>query len=322
MNSDFDTATVCPTVHFNEDMTLGRWDMQIKLPGFLNFFASITIITMKYPKSVMNDYTAYWDTVIREWAETGEIPASEAFWFSEQGHLGLHPKLMPEPYWGDIDSSSVVLVNMNPAGAGSESPSDISHRANRDNPSTLCGLMSGDYGAVARSFPLLGGLPFGYAGSDWWLRRVQWLDQLGIRSRRRPFAIELCAWHSPKWKGARYSHRKPLAIHRYIRDIFGPALRRALRGSDEHLVMCVGSEFARSVFPLVWPGMREITGEIVGSPYPVPGNARQFRVFHIPGEGHAICTSARGSNGIPSVDVFGTKEKEIYTKIHNTYPEV
>lgn len=269
----------------------------------------------------MSDYISYWNEVIAEWTVCGEIPASESFWFTEQQHLGLYRNLMPEPYWGDIDCNSVVILNMNPAGADVESPSDPCHRENCNNPDTVCELMSGNYSEVACSFPILKDkdeLPEAlkqYGGRYWWRKRVEWLNHFEINSSRQPFAIELCAWHSPKWYRGRYSHMRYPRIRKYIEDVFGPALKRALRGSEYKLILCVGSEFARYVFPMIWPEIEEMSLNIEGWPRPKKGNAREFHVYSIPGEGHIITTSARGSNRLPSASKFGDIEKKIIDKI-------
>ena len=85
-----------------------------------------------------DSFLDFWDNCIRDWAETGEIPASESFWFDEQRHQALHSCLMPEPYWGDIDDNSVVLVNFNPAGSVSEDITDTCHLVNKHDRSTVC----------------------------------------------------------------------------------------------------------------------------------------------------------------------------------------
>lgn len=264
------------------------------------------------------DFISYWDNVSRQWAESGEIPCTERFWFEEQRHLKLHTQLMPEPYWGDIDCSSVVFLNMNPAGAAEERPEDTCHHANRADKSTVCGLMANDYSAIASKFPISEGeFPIDYDGIKWWRRRVEWAKHFGIHSERRPFAIELCAWHSRKWTGGKYNRKMYPEIYRYISEIFAPALRRAIRDAETHLILCVGSEFARSVLPLVWPEIEDVTTETIGDISPVEDNARQFQVFRIPREGHVVCTSAQGSNGLPSEKVFGNLENLIYNKTRN-----
>lgn len=261
-----------------------------------------------------DSFTDYWDRVIRDWAQTGEIPDSESFWFDEQRHLALGSRLMPEPYWGDIDNNSVVLLNFNPAGSGSENITDTCHLVNKNDPSTVCGLMSSHYSDIARSFPLLDEFPIEYAGSRWWKKRVRWVSRFVSDTHRNPFAMELCAWHSKKWSRGKYG-TKFKALESYIRDYFGPWLERALLGSENRLILCVGAEFADNVFPKIWPDIEDITMETFGRQQPVEGNSRRYRIFMIPGKGYAVCTFARGSNVIPSQTAFGDTEKRIINKI-------
>ena len=272
----------------------------------------------------MDDFFEYWDKILKYWREEeGRIPKSQKFWFDEQNHLGLHRLLMPEPYWGNIDNNSVVFINFNPAGAETATPDDDSHISQKENPEKVCGWLSPEYSKVAVSFPLLANDPEDYKhykGAEWWQKRVKWMNQFGIEDNDvKPFAIELCAWHSKKWTGGKYQSKlnSDPEIKTYIKEQFGPWLERALKGSEYHLALCVGKEFADNVIPLIWPESRDITKEITGKidHTIVNGNARKFWVFAIDGLGHIICTSAQGSNNIPSSAIFGQHEKNIFEKI-------
>lgn len=256
------------------------------------------------------DYIEYWDNQIKVWKECGLVPPEEKFWFEEQ-NLKLHANLIPEPYWGDIDCNSVVFVNLNPGAQEEEEVENECHRCKCNDESTPCGYLSTNYSEKVRLFPLLEENPIiNYSAAEkWWKKRVTWLDHFGLESDRRPFAMELCAWHSKKWRGANY--KKP-AIHQYISEIFGPALERAIRGSEFRLALCVGSEF-NLLIPEIWPDAQNITNDIIT--IKVEGNSRKFNVWSIPGVGHIISTSAQGSNGIPSKKLFAELEQEIMRKI-------
>ncbi|MDE6693009.1 MAG: hypothetical protein K2K05_06440, partial [Muribaculaceae bacterium] len=257
--------------------------------------------------------------VLKYWREEGRVPNSQKFWFEEQSHLNLYSELMPEPYWGDIDNNSIVFINFNPAGAEIVSHIDDSHISQRDNSDKVCGWLSPEYSKVAISFPLLADKSEHYRcykGAEWWQKRVQWMKQFGIEDNEvKPFAIELCAWHSPKWKGGKYqSKRKQYpAINAYIKEKFGPWLERAIKGSKYKLALCVGKEFADNVIPLIWSSEKcsVWTPEIPA----IDNNARKFRIFKIDGVGHIICTSAQGSNKNPSPEIFSDYEKKIYATI-------
>ena len=262
----------------------------------------------------MTEFYKYWDEVLKSWRMDGEIPESQKFWFEEQGHLNLHSELMPEPYWGDIDNNSVVFINFNPAGAEYVNADDSSHIIHKDNPKEVCGWLSPEYSKVAKTFPLLDKkTPVVYEGADWWKERVKWLSQFGIEEPDlRPFAIELCPWHSKKWIGGKYRSKTNCfpEINAYIKEYFGPWFQRAMKGSKYHLALCIGKEFAEYVIPTIWPTCRY---QIIKEDFiPVDGNARKFWIFKIKNLGHIICTSARGSNKIPSSETFEEWEKETF----------
>lgn len=263
----------------------------------------------------MNDIEEYWNKIIESWLKDGVIPESESFWFEEQKHLKLHKTLMPEPYWGDIDHNSVVFVNLNPACAEIVTEDDTSHIAQKDNKQSVCGYFGENYSERAKSFPLLGQMQFEYDGAEWWKKRVKWLNHFGLESDRQPFAIELCGWHSKGWSRAKYSNKKRFPqLESYIKEKFGPWLERALRGSQYHLALCIGKEFVEKVIPIIWPNYENIP--VFKSYCPIEGNTREFRIVRIPGVGHIICTSVRGSNGLPSMAVFGQKEADIIKKLN------
>ena len=269
----------------------------------------------------MNEFFEYWDNVLKYWREEdGRIPESQKFWFEEQSHLKLHSQLMPEPYWGDIDNNSVVFVNLNPAGAEVEKTNDTCHINLKDDPSTVCGYVSGNYSGVAKSFYPLEKDSIYTDAAKWWKSREKWIDQFELDTYGlKPFAIEVCPWHSNKWTGGKYqsTRNKYPKIKTYMKEMFGPWLERALKGSKYHLALCVGKEFAESIIPLIWPNAQDITKKVTGKTDHtiVNGNARKFWVFAIDGLGHIICTSAQGSNKIPSSEIFGKDEKEIIEKI-------
>lgn len=268
---------------------------------------------------------AYWDEVIDTWRENKEIHPSQKFWFEKQHHIKLYPDQLPEPYWGDIDCNSVVFINFNPGGKHNQCKWD-----KKTDTNTICGHLSYNYSEKVKTFALLDEDDFykqkgkdgvsDYEGSKWWKKRIKWLEHFNINTETKPFAIELCAWHSKKWKRAKYECPE---LEKYITDVFGIWIRRAIKNSETKLALCIGKEFIENVFPLIWPNngdFENVTAKIFDSSLMDNGymkigdNNRKFGVFKVP-EGHIVCTFTQGSNGMPSSKIFRDYESKIYEEI-------
>lgn len=68
----------------------------------------------------MKKFIEYWDEVIRQWANGDgsleSVPETERLWF-DKTNTNLIPEYMPEPYWGNPDKCSAVVLNYNPGGS-------------------------------------------------------------------------------------------------------------------------------------------------------------------------------------------------------------
>lgn len=107
-------------------------------------------------------YLEYWDEAIRQWADS-PVPAfmeSEKYWLeptvakrakrSVAEAIGLQPELLPNPYWGNPERCSAVILNYNPGGSslsGDELRKDHCHHChvNEDNPRSMASAIARDY---------------------------------------------------------------------------------------------------------------------------------------------------------------------------------
>lgn len=120
---------------------------------------------------------------------------------------------MPEPYYGNINDNLVTIVNLNPG--YNDSP------GNKPDCEVLsvCNMLKlfrgGDYHGYAQNFPVLQQNPYHARCAKWWLDRIGKLVRLSgmslpkglvygqtscISSDWLPFALDLCPWHSRRWK--------------------------------------------------------------------------------------------------------------------------
>ncbi len=188
----------------------------------------------------------YWDNVIKLWlgpASKGSIDATrplngcsyykdlniEVNIECEQLPLFHHksinsflcPAHLPEPYWGDPENCSIVILNYNPGGG---TGMDIhAYKFTNGNPKFLPFppntmidyVYKHSYSCLAKDFPIWKiKIPHGrewlnsYAGRKWWLEKKNWVNHIvcaksnGIDTETiPPFAMELCGWHSKNWPG-------------------------------------------------------------------------------------------------------------------------
>lgn len=269
------------------------------------------------------EYLRYWDDVIRQWAGTGLVPDSERCWFD--AGLPLHASLMPEPYWGDPDNCSVVLLNYNPGGPdGAPSPDDNCHIDNVRNGETtrMSGAMASCYSALATSFPWLDTgkrndfttFPTHDATRRWMRRRADWVARIAGNDRR-PFLLDLCGWHSKNWRLREYTP----GIMEYVKTHVMPVLRSSILGSDLGVGLCVGKQFSDVVLPQM--GFADFTSEL-GFPVgklsegwqPDSETSRWYRVYRSGDGVYVVNTWSVGSNGSPDAR-FREYELQIINKI-------
>lgn len=103
--------------------------------------------------SIRYNYIDYWDDLIKNWANTGEIPNREQVWANHFKDEFVND-LMPEPYWGNPEECSLVYIGYNPYGKKDDYPNQC-HRNSKDNNRTVCGLLSPKYSEYAKKFPQL-----------------------------------------------------------------------------------------------------------------------------------------------------------------------
>lgn len=273
-------------------------------------------------KKVVNSYIEYWDDVISRWAnEGGVVPSSEECWFLPKSKLRI--ELMPEPYWGNPDCCSAVLLNYNPGGPDGEPlPDDNCHINNVLNADSMkmSGAMHACYSRIALEFPWLDEVArqdftSNHIGTkDWMRQRNGWISRLA-KSDKRPFFLDLCGWHSKNWRLGKYTPE----IKAYISEHIIPVLDHAIRKSDLGIGLCVGKQLGDAVLGKL--GFSEVTSELgfeINDPargwQPIPEVNRWYRVYRSSEGLYIINTWALGSNRQPGAQFKG-KELEIIDKI-------
>ena len=224
------------------------------------------------------DFIKYWDEVIKQWLDKNAVHESFVGDAEEQHKIieainssveknriyKLNTDHMPEPYWGNPEKCSIVLLNYNPAGGSQPSPhTSISCKAcTHGNKSFIHYVNTHSYsdfstklkGPVFRDKNDLKkeGLEWftGYGGYGWWQDKCDWLNHLvkakcGEASDKLPFGMELCGWHSEKWSNNMSwidNGCRNIVYQRAIKPFY-----ESLKCSSAQMAVCIGAEFKPSI---------------------------------------------------------------------------
>ena len=176
-----------------------------------------------------------WDDSIEHWLKNGKSLTGPMAPFRSFVKLGnLSDDYIPEPYYGDPDRCSAVVININP---GSSTDNEyVKDWRNRSNPNCpliwdLENTFSGKYSLFQEKYS-----PFTaeswVPGVQWWKdNRVAFIDKVvsqynkakgkAVNGERSPLAMEMCPLHSKDTKGLNLG-KKEFRSH-YINYVFRPA---------------------------------------------------------------------------------------------------
>ena len=177
-------------------------------------------------ETFIQDYFKYCDELVQDWIDNKANLIEEDPFLHNSAILSGKPyfDIMPEPFLGNPDKCSIVMINLNPG--FTEGDDETLSRKN-----TTKRFASGNpkgYSDFAKPFPYLSNPSIHPAGAGWWEGRKEYLDRLvraytGKDTTRFPFAMELCPWHSNKWEEAKVK-MSSVVYERMIQRSIIPAL--------------------------------------------------------------------------------------------------
>ena len=196
------------------------------------------------------------------------IEKDQLCWFdNDQLNKLLCPIHMPEPYWGDPDNCSIVVVDYNPAGGKDMNPH--TYRGNGKYPeNTMIDYVNTvSYSKLAKDFPILKAKKElekderwwlrSYGGRQWWRGKIEWMLHLiqpdseplkeWPKNVSLPFAIELCGWHSPNWPDNTQAIDDNDNLKESIRKWFVNPLLKSIEESTSKMAVCIGAQFKPSI---------------------------------------------------------------------------
>lgn len=153
-----------------------------------------------------NEFYEHYDNLVSNWlsSETREqIICSDCYFQAEKGKkrsdnvkLSNEELEIPEPYLGDPANCSAVIINLNPGMSRKSEARNAFYKQFAND------LRAKKYSEIARTFPHLEPEAIGY---KFWNQKNRWIQRLcqlnNETAELKPFAVELCPYHSKNWNG-------------------------------------------------------------------------------------------------------------------------
>ena len=263
----------------------------------------------------LSSYINFWDQTIESLFANSSVKSLPL-------NLGIkiQEDYMPEPYMGDPNNCSFVIVNLNP-GTG------VCHSCFKQqdiNGTLINKAKTLGYSTAVKDYPYLQeGKVVGLdnwddsPGRKWWKSKEWWIKHMlnvcdnsydpkrPIPDGYYPFAMELFAWHTKSWPGALNSKMMKSGIFgtEIFNDVIEP-LHEAINNSKFKFAFCVGKPIGSII------GSFNVFSKINDDPVqPIKDTQRFYDIYHDGESCYFLNTWAQGGNTYPS-DKFSEKEKE------------
>ena len=244
----------------------------------------------------------------------------------------LQGDFIPEPFMGNPDEFSFVIVNLNPGPAAPHSC--IRHKS---TPGMFVNKVDVEgYSTAVSSFPYLRDCPYSYNGKNvnlinwnsspgrkWWKEKERWIKhkiklfepsykiEEPIPNNLLPFAMEMYAWHTCEWpkilenkmnaKNKKYSKKYGTDVKDKVID----PLYDAIKKSRFHIAFCVGKPIGEIIASFC------LFKKTNSTPIkPISTIERYYDVYEDGKGNRVINTWAKGGNKFPRRD-FETAEASI-----------
>ena len=219
------------------------------------------------PSSIIQNYFNDCDNLINNWMS----PITNRSLLSSDPFLSNSPVLsgspyydaMPEPFLGDPDNNLAVIVDLNPGFTDANNKYGVPPDNIVLSNSVMTPILSskGGYSQYAIPFPHLCPNPHHIAAAGWWRIREKWLSKIArmngyVNTYSRcqdgfdipdckPFAIELCPWHSKKWEDSGIKQYTPNQIN-WINNQVLKTAEEAVKGSKVKFIIGLGNSVGKA----------------------------------------------------------------------------
>lgn len=180
------------------------------------------------------DFFEQSDRFIQEWRKSPEECARKSVYLQasggEKSFLYEDKNFMPEPFLGNPERCSAVMLNLNPAAPMGKFRKDNDY-ANE--------IISDGYSERAKEWKIFEENDGGFI---WWAKRENWLNRiLGNKDTTlKPFSIDICPWHSKSWGKLDYQNKK--LIDTINENVLTPAFN-AVKNSRIPFAIAIGKDF-------------------------------------------------------------------------------
>ena len=265
----------------------------------------------------LSDYLQFWNEAINNlfvYPPVSSYPMNLG--------INIQKDFIPEPFMGNPDHFSFVIVNLNP-GAG------VCHSCfkQQDVSGTFINKVKTlGYSNTVKDFPYLqDGKTVGLTDWDdspgriWWKGKERWIKHIlnicdntyapdkPIPEGSFPFAMELFAWHTKEWPGTLNNKMKKTG--QYGTDISNYVIEPlcdAIIKSTCRLAVCVGKPIGEII------GSFGSFNKLNSNPIqPLPYIQRFYDIYYNKSDGYVINTWAPGGNTYPS-EAFEQIEKDLF----------
>ena len=183
----------------------------------------------------ISEYKIRWNDFFKEWNESPEEAYNKSVWnknHNGKGKTELDPFSLPQPYLGNPENCSAITLNLNPGPTNDlrfhKNGILVSKFRNNEN-----------YFEYAKDYPQM---RLNEHPSHFWNNQFRWIDEI-INNKNReklPFAIEICPWHSIKWKSLPQITEE---LENFINSNVFEIITEAIKYSDLKTVLSVGKTY-------------------------------------------------------------------------------
>lgn len=246
------------------------------------------------------DFFEQSDRFIQEWSKSPQECALNSVYLKASGEeksfLYSDKDYMPEPFLGNPERCSAVMLNLNPA-----APMDKFHKGH----GYAKQIISDGYSERAKGWKIFEEKDGGFV---WWAKRENWLNRIigNEDTTLKPFAIEICPWHSKKWKSLNYENQELLEEIRT--KVLTPAFDAA-KNSALPFVVAIGKDYCTTLEKMGFEKECELGPDrcIEGWPKNKNGNNvnRMFTLLNDGKNNRLLCIwSNRGGSNKPPQEGF------------------
>lgn len=261
------------------------------------------------------EFYEHYDKLIADWLDDDSretIIAEDCYFAAERKkkrnvHIRLSTERLeiPEPYFGNPEDCSAVIINLNPGASGDDTRNGYY--------TALAHLLStSKFSDFAKSFPCL---EKDHPGYRFWSQKNTWIQRLCGKGNEhlRPFAMELCPYHSKKWNGNFIDDNVRAHIQKWVLE---PAFA-AVKHSRLPFALAIGKNCFDELtkrFGFAVEAKWESRNPIFGWPQNEKGYINRYFAMLQNGTTKVLCTWCLGGTNSAPAESFSEVEQIILTQ--------